>query len=75
MIDISDVFLGQLERVKRFLCIKTLVKIVYCTGIYSNFILFDNKISNITISKINRILNRCSDNVIYYIYNFFFIYL
>lgn len=75
MIDISDVFLGQLERVERSLCTKTLVKIVYCTDIYSNFILFDNQISNNTISKIKRILNRCSDNVLYYIYNFFFMFL
>lgn len=69
MIDISEVFLGQLERGERSLSTKTLVKIVSCTGISSDFILFGTQTPNTTISKINRILNRCSDDVLDYIYN------
>lgn len=69
MIDISDVFLGQLERGERSLSTKTLVKIVSFTGFSSDFILFGNQTPDNTISKINRILNRCSDDVLSYIYN------
>lgn len=69
MIDISEVFLGQLERGERSLSTKTLVKIVSSTGISSDFILFGTQTPNTTISKINKILNRCSDDVLDYIYN------
>ena len=68
MIDISDVFLGQIERGERSLSTKTLVKIVKFTGISADYILFGDNSSNNTISKINRILNKCSDDVIDYIY-------
>ena len=61
MIDISDVFLGQIERGERSLSTKTLVKIVKFTGISADYILFGDNSSNNTISKINRILNKCSD--------------
>ena len=66
MIDISDVFLGQIERGERSLSTKTLVKF---TGISADYILFGDNSSNNTISKINRILNKCSDSVLDYIYN------
>lgn len=69
MIDISDVFLGQLERGERSLSTKTLVKIVSFTGISSDFILFGLETPDNKISKINRILNKCSDDVLDYIYN------
>lgn len=69
MIDISDVFLGQIERGERSLSTKTLVKIVKFTGLSADFILFGNESSNTTIAKINRILNKCSDSVLEYIYN------
>ena len=68
MIDISDVFLGQIERGERSLITKTLTKIVNFTGFSADFILFGDVSSNNTISKINRILNKCSDDVIDYIY-------
>ena len=71
MIDISDVFLGQIERGERSLSTKTLVKVVKFTGISADFILFGNDSSNNTISKINRILNKCSDSVLDYIYNYY----
>ena len=69
MIDISDVFLGQIERGERSLSTKTLVKIVKFTGISADYILFGDNSSNNTISKINRILNKSSDSVLDYIYN------
>ena len=68
MIDISDVFLGQIERGERSLSTRTLTKIVNFTGFSADFILFGNDSSNNTISKINRILNKCSDDVVDYIY-------
>lgn len=67
-IDISDVFLGQLERGERSLSTKTLIKIVSYTGFSSDYILFGNKTPNNTISKINKILNNCSDDVLSYLY-------
>lgn len=70
MIDISDVFLGQLERGERSLSTKTLVKIVNFTGFSSDFILFGNETPNTVISKINRILNKRSDDFLDYIYKF-----
>ena len=69
MIDISDVFLGQIERGERSLSTKTLTKIVNFTGFSADFILFGDVSSNNTISKINRILNKCSDDVVDYFYN------
>lgn len=69
MIDISDVFLGQLERGERSLSTKTLIKIVSFTGFSSDFILFGDENPDNKIVKINRILNKCSDSVLDYIYN------
>ena len=69
MIDISDVFLGQIERGERSLSTKTLVKIVKFTGVSSDFILFGNEESNTTLSEINRILNKCSEDLLNYIYD------
>lgn len=69
MIDISDVFLGQLERGERSLSSKTLVKLVNYTGLSADYFLFGQNTSNNTINKINRILNRCSDDYLEYIYN------
>ena len=69
MIDISDVFLGQIERGERSLSTKTLVKIVKFTGVSADFILFGNEESNTTLSEINRILNTCSEDLLNYIYD------
>lgn len=68
MIDISDVFLGQIERGERSLSLKTLCRIVSFTGSSTDFILFGTMEENTTINKINRILNRSSDTMIDYIY-------
>ena len=69
MIDISDVFLGQIERGERSLSIKTLCKIVYFTGSSTDYILFGNESNNTTINKINRILSKSSDANIQYFYD------
>jgi transcriptional regulator with XRE-family HTH domain len=68
MIDISDVFLGQIERGERSLSIKTLCRIVSFTGSSTDFILFGTAKENSTINKINRILHRSSETMISYIY-------
>lgn len=68
MIDISDVFLGQIERGERSLSLKTLYKIVNFTGVSTDFILLGNPSSNSTIHKINRILEKSSEANIKYFY-------
>ena len=70
MIDISNVFLGQIERGERSLSIKVLNKLVDFTGYSADYILYGNPKNNSFISKINKILNRCSDETLEYIYNY-----
>lgn len=69
-IEISEVFLGQIERGERSLSINTLSKIVKYTGFSSDYILFGDNSNNTQIDKINRILHKLPDNVIKYIYKF-----
>lgn len=68
MIDISDVFLGQIERGERSLSLKTLFRIVSYTGFSSDYILFGDIKNNSTLNKINRILNKSSDVTLDYVY-------
>lgn len=68
MIDISDVFLGQIERGERSLSIKTLTKIVNFTGVSTDYLLFGNNKDNETYDKINRILNSCTEEGLLFIY-------
>lgn len=68
MIDVSDVFLGQIERGERSLSLKTLCRIVSFTGISTDFILFGNTDNNSTIHKIDRILAKSSEANIEYFY-------
>ena len=70
MIDISSVFLGQIERGERSLSVKTLSKIVNFTGASTDYILFGNNKTNTTIDKINKILNECSQEGLNFIYEF-----
>ena len=69
MIDISDVFLGQIERGERSLSIKTLCKIVAFTGSSTDYILFGNPSNNSIRNKIDRILSKSSDSNIKYYYD------
>ncbi len=68
MIDISDVFLGQIERGERSLSLKTLCRIVTFTGASTDYLLFGNDENNSTINKINRILSKSSNANIEYFY-------
>ncbi len=68
MIDVSDVFLGQIERGERSISLKTLYKIVDYTGESTDYILLGNNKNNSTINKINKILNSSSEANIEYIY-------
>ena len=68
MIDISDVFLGQIERGERSLSLKTLTKIINYSGSSADYILFGKNSNNSTIDKINRILNTYSPESLNYIY-------
>ena len=55
-IDITDSFLGQIERGERALSVKTLRKVVRYTGISADYLLFGKETNNQTIQKINNIL-------------------
>ena len=68
IIDISEVFLGQIERGERSLSLKTLSKIVSYTGSSSDYILFGKLENTDTINKINTILNNCPSETVEYIY-------
>ena len=67
-IDISEVFLGQIERGESSLSLKTLDSIVSFTGVSTDFILYGDESQNSYIKKINRILKHCSDDTICFIY-------
>ena len=51
IIDISDVFLGQIERGKRSLSITTLASISTSTGVSTDFILFGTPEETSTLKK------------------------
>ena len=68
MIDVSDVFLGQIERGERSLSLKTLCRIVSFTGASTDYILLGNAETNSTIDKIVRILRKSSNHMIKYVY-------
>jgi transcriptional regulator with XRE-family HTH domain len=68
MIDVSDVFLGQVERGERSLSLRSLCRIVNYTGASTDYILFGNTEHNSTRHKINRILDKSSDENVEYIY-------
>jgi len=67
-IDISEVFLGQIERGERLLSIKTLSSIVSYTGASADYILFGDTKDLNTKKKINRILDNSSEETINFIY-------
>lgn len=69
MIDISEVFLGQIERGECSLSLKTLFSIVSFTGASADFILFGENSQNSYTKKINRMLNHCEEDTALFIYN------
>lgn len=62
-VDITDSFLGQIERGERSLSVKTLKKVVKYTGVSADYLLFGNNSQNDTIQKINNILTVNSNNL------------
>ena len=68
MIDVSDVFLEQIERGERSLSLKALGRIVKFTGASTDYTLFGTPVTNLTRDKINRILDKCSNTTVEYIY-------
>lgn len=68
MLDISEVFLGQIERGERSVSIKTLTKLVKATGLSADYILFGNLSDNQISKKVENLLNALPDDVQEYIY-------
>lgn len=62
-IDITDSFLGQIERGERALSVKTLKKVIKYTGVSADYLLFGKDSKNNTIEKINNILTINSNNI------------
>lgn len=69
IIDISEVFLGQIERGESSLSLKTLASIISYTGASSDYILFGDDNKNSTKKKIDKILNLSSEETIEFIYS------
>ena len=67
-IDITDSFLGQIERGERALSVKTLKKVVRYTGSSTDYLLFGKNPNNETIQKINNILTVNSETTSDFIY-------
>lgn len=67
-IDITDSFLGQIERGERALSVKTLRKVVRYTGVSADYLLFGKENNNQTIQKINNILAVNSEETKDFIY-------
>lgn len=61
--DITDSFLGQIERGERSLSVKTLKKVIKYTGVSADYLLFGKDSKNDTIEKINNILTINSNNI------------
>ena len=68
-IDITDSFLGQIERGERALSAKTLKKVVKYTGTSEDYLLFGKDTNNETIQKINNILTVNSKTTSDFIYH------
>lgn len=68
-IDITDSFLGQIERGERALSVRTLRKVVKYTGVSSDYLLFGKDTNNGTIQKINNILSLNSEITSDFIYH------
>ena len=59
-IDITDSFLGQIERGERSLSVKTLKKVVKYTGVSADYLLFGKNSKNDVLNKINNIYTNTS---------------
>ncbi|MCI8273775.1 MAG: helix-turn-helix transcriptional regulator [Clostridia bacterium] len=68
-IDITDSFLGQIERGERALSVRTLKKVVKYTGVSADYLLFSKDSNNGIVEKITNILSLNSDVTSDFIYN------
>ena len=68
-IDITDSFLGQIERGERSLSVKTLRKVVKYTGVSADYLLFGKNSKNDVLNKINNILELNSETTSDFIYH------
>ena len=68
LINISDIFLGQIERGERSLSIMTLASISTSTGVSTDYILFGTPDES-TLNKITNIVENGSDNFKNYAYD------
>ena len=68
-IDITDTFLGQIERGERSLSAKTLKKVVKYTVVSADYLLVGKDSNNETIQTINNILVVNSQTTSYFIYH------
>lgn len=68
-IDITDSFLGQIERGERALSVKTLRKVIKYTGVSADYLLFGKDTNNQTLQKINNILSLNSEETSDFIYH------
>lgn len=68
-IDITDSFLGQIERGERSLSVKTLKKVVKYTGASADYLLFGKNSKNDILNKINNILELNSETTSDFIYH------
>lgn len=70
LIDLSPLYVGQLERGERQMSLDTLIKISSCLHISTDYILYgDNTDNNIEKSRIITLLNRCSRGQLLFIEN------
>jgi len=69
LINISDIFLGQIERGERSLSIMTLSSISTSTGVSTDYILFGTPEETPTLKKITNIVENASDNFKNYAYD------
>ena len=68
-IDITDSFLGQIERGERSLSVKTLKKVVKYTGVSADYLLFGKNSKNDVLNKINNIWELNSETTSDFIYH------
>ena len=68
-IDITDSFLGQIERGERSLSVNTLKKVVKYTGVSADYLLFGKNSKNDVLNKINNILELNSETTSDFIYH------
>ena len=68
-VNISEIFLSQIERGEKSLSLNTLINICNSTGCSADYILFGNVDKNTNISKTLRVLNQLPPEVGHCVYD------